>query len=229
MMKNDSSEKNFTSTIARMMKEHREKNGLSQRELAELMEMPQSTITRIESGESGINSNTLAKFLKVIGLVVEFKPYDEEGKQKVLDVCNYVILKCKEILNNKGELGDYDVTNMKLNKLLYFIQLESLRKFNKPIVSNYFKAWEHGPVHLTVYHEYKSYQNQPIPQSESVTSMLTKSEKELINSILDKYARKSAYELREITHQQSPWKNTRNKGNNEYIELNEMQKFVAED
>ena len=48
--------------LAVKIKMHRERLGLTQRQLAEKMGVPQPTITRMESGESGINSGTLEKF-----------------------------------------------------------------------------------------------------------------------------------------------------------------------
>jgi transcriptional regulator with XRE-family HTH domain len=64
------------------IKKHRERLGLSQRELAEKMGVPQPTITRMESGESGINSTTLEKFCEVTGLEIDFIPKGEDSLLK---------------------------------------------------------------------------------------------------------------------------------------------------
>ena len=44
-----------------------------------------------------------------------------------------------------GEVFD-DLTNMKLNKLLYFAQGYYLKKYGRPLFDNAIEAWEHGPV-----------------------------------------------------------------------------------
>lgn len=70
---------------------------------------------------------------------------------EALDVARYVI-------NRSIELG-YPVTNIKLQKLLYFIQKEFIKErgegcFKEPIVN-----WRHGAVVEEVYDEYKKYQD----------------------------------------------------------------------
>ena len=54
-----------------------------------------------------------------------------------------------------GEVFD-DLTNMKLNKLLYFAQGYYLKKYGRPLFDNAIEAWEHGPVVPEVYSAYKS-------------------------------------------------------------------------
>lgn len=51
---------------------------------------------------------------------------------------------------------DSDMTNMRLNKLLYISQMYYMHKHNgKPLFNDNIEAWEHGPV---VYDTYKKYQ-----------------------------------------------------------------------
>lgn len=54
-----------------------------------------------------------------------------------------------------GEAFD-DLTNMKLNKLLYFAQGHYLQRYGKPLFDNAVEAWDHGPVVPEVYTAYKS-------------------------------------------------------------------------
>lgn len=70
---------------------------------------------------------------------------------EALDVARYVI-------NKSIEIG-YPVTNIKLQKVLYFIQKEFIKErgegcFKEPIVN-----WRHGAVIEEVYDEYKKYQD----------------------------------------------------------------------
>ena len=44
-----------------------------------------------------------------------------------------------------------NITNLSLQKLLYFAHGLSLIEDGKPLVSGYFEAWQHGPVHPLVY------------------------------------------------------------------------------
>ena len=54
------------------------------------------------------------------------------------------------------------VTNVSLQKLLYFAHGLSLIEDGKPLVSGYFEAWQHGPVHPLVYRAFKGAGRAPI-------------------------------------------------------------------
>lgn len=54
------------------------------------------------------------------------------------------------------------VSNLSLQKLLYFAHGLFLIARGSPLVSGYFEAWEYGPVHPQVYGAFKAAGNQPI-------------------------------------------------------------------
>lgn len=47
-----------------------------------------------------------------------------------------------------------DLTNMKINKLLYFAQGHYLREYGEPLFDDGIEAWDHGPVIPAVYSAY---------------------------------------------------------------------------
>lgn len=49
------------------------------------------------------------------------------------------------------------LSNLSLQKVLYFAHGLYLSRFGKPLVEGYFEAWENGPVHPLVYHAFKAY------------------------------------------------------------------------
>lgn len=65
------------------------------------------------------------------------KPYD------VNDIADYVILSL-----NGDE--DYSLINLKLQKLMYYIQAWSLGINGKPMMNGKFEAWVHGPMHRVI-------------------------------------------------------------------------------
>jgi len=205
------------------IKMHRERLGLSQRELAEKMGVPQPTITRMESGESGINSTTLEKFCEVTGLEIDFVPDAKE--RSVIEVAEYIMIRSSQILEEK-----YDITILKLLKILYYVQAKFLVSYGKPLFSHQFESWEKGPVHKEAYNYYAN-SNEParilLPEIKNFS--LNKAEKELIDYILftwdDGLVYKSAYQLVDKTHDESPWINAHNKGNNTLIGIDEMIEF----
>ena len=58
-----------------------------------------------------------------------------------------------------GEANRHDIpiTNMAINKLVYFLHAEYLLRFDKPLISSKIEAWEHGPVIREVYNSFKTY------------------------------------------------------------------------
>lgn len=134
----------------------------------------------------------------------------------VLDVSRYIITYC----NDKG----YPISNLKLQKLLYFVQAYFLVKLDKPCFKEDIVAWASGPVVIEAYKEFKEYGSNNIPQvknyfSNNISNNLSQyqnlipyqsnmeeNDKIVIGNILNSYAGYSASRLVEITHHQSPWK-----------------------
>lgn len=100
-----------------------------------------------------------------------------------------------------------DLTNMKINKLLYFAQGYSLCQFGIPIFDDKIEAWPHGPVVPSVYETYKSFGSAPIKGYciESISMIDPKSEN-VLYSVARDYGKYPASELRKMTHEiGSPW------------------------
>lgn len=53
-------------------------------------------------------------------------------------------------------------TNLSLQKLLYFVHGAYLLRKKKALVTGYFEAWTHGPVHPAVYAAFKDFESDPI-------------------------------------------------------------------
>ena len=103
------------------------------------------------------------------------------------------------------EHGDW-LTNLKLQKLLYYAQGWHLAIFKGPLFPEKIEAWVHGPAIPSVYGRFKRFGWNPI------TDQVTKPEFEhsnLVDEVFEKYARFSAWELEQMTHEESPWRNAR--------------------
>lgn len=103
-------------------------------------------------------------------------------------------------------VGDV-VTNLKLQKLLYYAQGFNLAIHGKPLFKEEVLAWEHGPVVREVYNEYRDNSSTPI-QVMTCPSTLTKQERELVENVWNVYGQFSAWKLRDMTHNETPWQNT---------------------
>ncbi|MCD7824027.1 MAG: DUF4065 domain-containing protein [Oscillospiraceae bacterium] len=118
-----------------------------------------------------------------------------------LDVARYIVDKCNAALSA--------ITNLKLQKILYFVQAEFLVKKHTPCFSEDIYAWNYGPVVPSVYREYKVYGGSSIPsfsKRDRKEYGIADSDMELINEVVKQCQRYSASELVEITHDQAPWK-----------------------
>jgi uncharacterized phage-associated protein len=105
------------------------------------------------------------------------------------------------------DAGD-PVTNLKLQKLLYYAQGWYLALYNDKLFEDRIEAWPHGPVVPRVYGRYKAFRWEPITAevdapklSEQVTSHL--------NELMEVHGAYSAYQLERSTHRERPWLVTR--------------------
>src|SRR5437763_12881154 len=70
--------------------------------------------------------------------------------------------KIANLLLSEFDSTRFDVTNLKLNKVLFYVHAFHLVRRGRPLIKNHFEAWEHGPVVRVVYHEFKAFDNAPI-------------------------------------------------------------------
>ncbi len=98
------------------------------------------------------------------------------------------------------------ISNLKLQKLVYYAQGFYSAIFDKPLFNEEISAWTHGPVVPDLYHQYKHHGSNHIPPIDNFdTGSLTKDEFELIKEVYDVFGQYSAWKLRNMTHEESPW------------------------
>ncbi len=103
------------------------------------------------------------------------------------------------------EIGDL-LSNLKIQKLVYYAQGFHLALYDQVLFNENILAWEHGPVVEELYHEYKQYGSNVIPQPEDFNVEVFSPEQiELLKEIYDVYGQFSAWKLRNMTHSESPW------------------------
>lgn len=68
---------------------------------------------------------------------------------------------CNALLDEAAKFGR-PVSNLALQKLLYFAHGLYLIETGCPLVLGYFEAWQHGPVHPSAYAAFKLAKDQPI-------------------------------------------------------------------
>lgn len=118
----------------------------------------------------------------------------------------YDIAKSFLLLEDKND-GE-GITNLKLQKLVYYAQGFYLALFDKPLFNEEIKAWKHGPVVPDLYQAYKEHVKDclPLPDDFSL-EQLSKDEFELVEEMYRVFGQYTAWKLREMTHEEPPWKN----------------------
>ena len=119
---------------------------------------------------------------------------------KALDIAKKLILKAQNDEPNGGER----LTNLKLQKLLYYQQGFHLAFFGTPLFAEDVEAWMYGPVVPAVYDEYSAYGSSALPEVKVPVS-LSEDEEELFNEVYDAYREFSAIGLMNRTHSERPW------------------------
>ena len=116
-----------------------------------------------------------------------------------IDIAAYVVKRCHELKSA--------VSNLKLQKLLYFIQAYFLMVDGKPCFEDKIEAWSFGPVVPSVYQVYKYYCAGSIPYfGDEKIGNISYPDRQKIDAIINVFSGRSANELVEITHRQSPWR-----------------------
>lgn len=136
-----------------------------------------------------------------------------------LDVAKYVI----SYSNEKR----YEISNLKLQKILYFIQAEFLVSENEPCFYEEIEAWNFGPVVPEVYHVYKIFGGSNIYIRNFNKNKILQKDREIIEAMVDVCAKYSPSRLVEITHNQAPWKNAYIRGVNNIITKESMKSFFS--
>ena len=119
----------------------------------------------------------------------------------------------KEIANYFLALVDEDagdsLSNLKLQKLLYYAQGVYLAIFDTPLFSEAIEAWEHGPVVPCLYHFFKQHGADPIRLAKGINlDSYSLEVKEVLDEVYSVYGQFSASKLRNLTHEEAPWKKT---------------------
>ena len=96
-----------------------------------------------------------------------------------LEVARYII-------NHEAQQGR-TVSNLRLQKLLYFVQVQFVVNGHdaSPCFNEKMEAWGFGPVVREVYYEYRYYGGAVIPPDRNFSTTITPRDQNMIDEILD--------------------------------------------
>ena len=124
---------------------------------------------------------------------------------KVDDIASWFLNENRKQMN--FEDSEY-ITNLKLQKLLYYAQGYYLAKTNTPLFKEEFLAWEHGPVIRKIYDKYKINGSKGIEYDEDFTADIDYQTESILHYVYNEYGKYTAWKLRDMTHEETPWKTT---------------------
>ena len=152
-----------------------------------------------------------------------------------IDIARYVI-------NYSWDI-DSPLSNLKLQKLLYFIQGNFLRILQRPCFIDDIEAWKYGPVVPTVYSKFKRYGSNNInridyiyefkpnkfePVKKEFNLILNDDEIKIIHDVVLACKDYSASYLVKLTHSQLPCIKSYNRNNN-VISIGLMKEYFCDE
>ena len=92
---------------------------------------------------------------------------------------NYLIEKTNEYNKDRDFRNRIRMSGKRLQKLLYFSDIEHMKRYNISMLRDEFFAWPSGPVIPSVYMRFIQYQSGEMRPAEGAHTPLTKSEQEI--------------------------------------------------
>lgn len=117
----------------------------------------------------------------------------------VVKIASYICLRYRQ------QFGK-EIDEMKLHKLLYFTQRESIIQTGEPLFEDCFEAWKYGPVMVSIRQKYR---NNAL--HEELSSEIVEKYKSVFDMVFETYAKKDSWSLSSITHGEYAWQKARRK------------------
>ena len=140
-------------------------------------------------------------------------------------IAKYVIWRLQ-----KGDLGCNVISNLKLQKVLYFLQAEFLVSTGNPLFQDNIEAWAIGPVITDVYMRYRIYGSSCLPSNLNIKNpYLPKEIANRIDDLLKEIIPYSSTYLTQIAMKQTPWTKNYRKGEAVVIPNDDIKEFFSEE
>lgn len=196
--------------------------GVNGADLGDLIGLDKSSVSRVLSGKQPIMHDMAMLLMERLKDEIQSPGYNQivlknlksSSVHEVTKELNVNIFSIAEYMIRFFEKQESAVTNLKLQKLVYYAQGIALGSYATKLFREPILAWEHGPVVKELYDRYKG-GSQPLASNpnqsvEEITS------NELVQKILDEtislYGVYTPWVLRNKTHNETPWLETQRDG-----------------
>ena len=168
------------------------------------------------SPTNGAVNNFSAQFLKEKNEKGRYTFSDPSSKSDIFTLAN-------------AFLSFESMTNKKLQKLCYYAKAWYLAIYDENIIPESFQAWVHGAVNPELYHRFKEYGFEKIPQVRN-TRDIPEEFLSFAKEVYDAYGHLSGDELESLNHQEEPWIKAREgykpwENSNVIISENDMKEY----
>lgn len=151
----------------------------------------------------------------------------------------YDVLTIARFIINYCNTENITISNLKLQKLLYFVQAYFLITHDEPCFRENIEAWDFGPVIPEVYHEFKQYGSGNIPRIDRYivynndnyyyeaynADVISENDQHLIQDVINEFRGYTATDLVKLTHSQDPWSNVYVPGANNVITNTSIEEY----
>ena len=96
---------------------------------------------------------------------------------------------------------------MRMHKLMYFAQRESLMYNKEPLFDATFYGWKYGPVLKEVRNQFKKDLN--LEELTKIKDSVSDNTKKILESVFDRYGSLSSWKLSALSHEEFSWKMAR--------------------
>lgn len=130
----------------------------------------------------------------------------------------YEARKVSNYLLARYDAQRFDLTNLRLNKLLFFIHACSLITRKEGLIRNHFEAWQYGPVIRPIFKAFKKHGDRWIPEPAQFLDYasgafepvpfddITPTDAQAVDEVFNEYSRFSTGQLVALSHEPGgPW------------------------
>lgn len=131
--------------------------------------------------------------------------------EKIINVANFIFIEYQKISGRA-------IDEMKLHKLLYFAQRETIAILGEPLFKEPMQAWDYGPVSPKVRLAYTT--NGLVGDN---FKLISGQHAYIVRDVILQYGCYSSWKLSDMSHQEISWRNARKTGKkNAVISLDDI-------
>lgn len=130
----------------------------------------------------------------------------------------------------KAAAADADLSNLKLQKLLYYAQGRYLARTGRALFPEPIEAWDHGPVVSTVYHACKGYGSGPVGLdvlSGWSQAAIDREAERILDAVWAEEGSLAAWKLRQMTHREAPWRDSFDGSRHKVIPVDAIREYFS--